>query len=266
MKQDIEYSIMPDIKYVIFRKCTPSWSMPEQVVAAWNLSYLIAGDARYTIDGKVHSVTAGDLLCLSPGTIRAGVTFPDRLMHCFSVDFELKRASGEITSLPFPIVSHIGCKKEIIHLFHELTFSWLDQQPGYTMKIRGFLLLILNLFFELSVYNIDSSSGDFRIKNLARYIAKHYSEKLSVEKMAAMVDLNTVYFGALFKRETGLTMKQYIAKTRIRNAENLLRSGEYKVGEVAERCGYSDIYHFYKQFKTIMGVAPSQCIPKKGNR
>jgi AraC-like DNA-binding protein len=43
----------------------------------------------------------------------------------------------------------------------------------------------------------------------------------------------------------------------------MLRSGEFKVWEIAERCGYNDIFHFYKQFKQICGVSPSSCIPKK---
>jgi len=239
--------------------------MPEQVISAWNISYVIAGDVTYTINGNEYNLTAGDLLCLPPGSTRAGITFPDRLMQCFSVDFELRRGPNEITKMPFPVVSHIGCKKDIIRLFNELSFAWLDKRSGYSIQIRGLFLLILHQFFELLVYNIDVSSIDSRIKKMTRYIAKHYSENLTVKKMADMIDLNAVYFGALFKRETGLTMKQYLTKTRVRNAENLLRSGEFKVGEVAERCGFSDAFHFYKQFKSSMGISPSQCIPKKGS-
>jgi AraC-like DNA-binding protein len=90
-------------------------------------------------------------------------------------------------------------------------------------------------------------------------------EKLTLKEMAGMSGLNPVYFDALFKQETGLTMHQYLIRTRVRNAENMLRSGECNASEAAENCGYCDFNHFYRQFKAVMGIPPSQCIPKREN-
>jgi YesN/AraC family two-component response regulator len=92
---------------------------------------------------------------------------------------------------------------------------------------------------------------------------KHFSEPLRVGALADLVGLHRVYFGALFKKQTGITVNRYITRTRVRYAENMLRSGEYRVQEVAEKCGYNDIYSFYKNFKAAMGIAPSKCIPKR---
>lgn len=83
--------------------------------------------------------------------------------------------------------------------------------------------------------------------------------------MSDMVGLNSVYVGVLFKRETGFTMNRYMMHLRIRKAEQLLRSGEYLVKDAAKRCGYLDIRHFYKHFKMIVGVSPSQSIPKRAD-
>ncbi|GHV88760.1 hypothetical protein AGMMS50267_11200 [Spirochaetia bacterium] len=77
-----------------------------------------------------------------------------------------------------------------------------------------------------------------------------------------MVGLNAVYLDSLFKKETGATLHQYQIKVRIKNAENMLRSGKYKVNKVAEHCGYSDVLHFSRQFKSVMGFPPSKCIPR----
>jgi AraC-like DNA-binding protein len=49
-------------------------------------------------------------------------------------------------------------------------------------------------------------------------------------------------FDHLFKRETGMSIHQYINKVRTRNAENMLKSGNYKVEEIAEHCGLSDVF------------------------
>jgi AraC-like DNA-binding protein len=251
----------------VFRECTAEWKIKDRlgVFNWWDLTYLISGKARYTIDGVAYDLEAGDLLCLPPGHSREARTWQDSLMRCFAVNFSLinLKAANESALLPLPLISHVGVREDIIQLYRELDFVWMDHQALYRFKSRALFILILHRFFELILYNTDSVVVDSRIKETLRYIAQHYTKKLSVRQMAGMVNLSPVYFGALFRRETGMIMSHYLIKTRVRYAENLLKSGEFRVNEVAERCGYNDIFHFYRQFKRICGVSPSDCIPKK---
>ena len=259
----IDEEIMPSLEYIVFRKCTPAWHIPEQVFPVCDITYVIHGSARYTINGINYEASEGSLLYLRRGSTRAGITFPDRLMHCFSVDFLLAGARRQNCTLPFPVISHIGRKEDIIHLFHELTFTWLDKNPGYMIKARGLFLQILHRLLELIVYKTDSMVADSRINKIIRHIAVHYPERISVKMMADMVGLHATYFGVLFRQETGLSFNRYLIQTRIKNAENMLASGEYKVGDVAEACGFTDVSHFYKQFKELKGFPPSYSLPKK---
>jgi AraC-like DNA-binding protein len=264
---EMDECFFPDIRYVVFRRCTPAWRMAPQKLRIFDITYVIKGNARYTIDGKDYELSPGSLLCLPPGTSRKAITYSENLMHCFSINFYMKRPpkeGGNITQLPLPFVSSIGCRNDLISLFHEITSIWVDKYPGYHIKTAGVFLLILHRILELMVYNFDFSGGDYRLRKIANYITKHYSEKISVKKMASMVKLDTAYVGKLFKREMGVSLRQYLIRTRIRNAENMLRSGEYShINIVAELCGYSDMYQFSRQFKAIMGFSPSQCMPKR---
>lgn len=253
----------PDISYIIFRKCSPSWRMYRHKFPYSDITYVIQGNARYTINGVDYELSPGDMLCLPENSVREGITFSDRPMHCFSIDFRLRDEKGEPVKLPFPVVSRIGNKQDIISMLHTLYYTWSHRQTGYLLKVHGLFLLILHRFYELIVSNVDSSAGDFRVKKVIRHIAEHYAEKPSVKKMAQLTGLNTSYFGTLFKRETGLSLNQYIIKVRIKNAENFLISGEYKVEEVAALCGFSDVNHFYRHFKVIMGFPPSHCLPNR---
>jgi YesN/AraC family two-component response regulator len=72
--------------------------------------------------------------------------------------------------------------------------------------------------------------------------------------------LNPVYFGAYFKKKTGYTVNQYINNVRVNIAKKILLSGEYTVGEVANRCGFQDMFYFSKVFKQIEGVPPSHFV------
>jgi YesN/AraC family two-component response regulator len=132
------------------------------------------------------------------------------------------------------------------------------------MKCRALFMMILHRLSEILLYNVDAMPMDYRISRITRYIAMHYSEKLMVKQLAEMLRLDTGYFGILFKQETGLTMHQYLNRVRVNNAENMLQTGGFRVHEVAEQCGFSDVFYFYKQFRALRGYPPSRCIPKAG--
>jgi AraC-like DNA-binding protein len=249
---------VPSINYLVARRCTPEWRLRPHAVSEYDITYVTKGNAEYGVNGNRYTLSPGDLLCLSKGAIKEARTWSDRLMRCFSVNYSRTHGAAPY----FPEISHIGVNRDLINLFNELNFAWTERRDGYIVKTRGLLLLILHQLYELTT-TPDPSEEDYRVKKACQYIAEHYAEKLPVKKLAGLANLNAVYFGALFKRETGLTVQQYIARTRVRHAENMLKSGEYKVQKTAELCGYQDVFHFYKQFKTLTGFPPSRCIPKR---
>jgi AraC-like DNA-binding protein len=255
---DKEELLVPDIQYLVFRQCPVGWHLKPHLVSNYDITYVVKGRARYTVGQTLHEVSPGTLLCFSEGTRKAAVTYPDELMHCYSVNVILTNAAGQKVMPPLPAVSSIGIKGDIIRLFNDLVCTRLERQPGCALKCQGLLILLIHRLLELTVYQTNAPGNDSRIQRAARYIIRHYAERLTVKDLALAAGLNPAYFGVLFKRLTGFTVNRYIAVTRVRNAKNLLQSGGYRVSDVAEACGYCDVFHFYKQFKDITGVPPSR--------
>jgi AraC-like DNA-binding protein len=253
---------MPDIQYFIFRQCTSDWRLKPHSVDDYDITYIVQGNARYTLNDDRYEVAAGDLLCLPEGTRKEATTYRDRLMQCFSVNFIPRKPTGEPVVPQLPLANHIGIHDDIIRFFREFNYSYIEKQPGYLFKTSGLLMMILDRFLELTVYKNEFIPKDFRIQEALRYINQHYTEGLQVKKLAARAGLSTEYFGCLFKGETGMTVNRYLAKVRVAHAERMLQSGDYLVSDVAELCGYCDIFHFYKQFKAITGMPPSHYIPR----
>ena len=81
--------------------------------------------------------------------------------------------------------------------------------------------------------------------------------------MARMTNLSTLYFGNLFKQETGQTFRQYLRAIRLNQAENMLNNGIYNVSETAAECGFSDVFYFSKVFKEQRGLTPSEVVKSK---
>lgn len=117
-------------------------------------------------------------------------------------------------------------------------------------------MLLLNQLFQLYYYKTQTNI-DPRIKKVVDYIDLHYAEHVEIDKLAHMTNLHAVYLGKLFKDNTGFTIKAYLNKVRIHRAEQLLTIGKHSVSEVAEQCGFQDIYYFSKVFKKTKGYAPS---------
>ena len=260
MSVEINDLIVPDISYLIYRKCTPSWEIIKNEISFNDLTYVIEGRGIYIINGKSYEVKRGDLLFIPRGSIRMAHCVVDDLMNLYSANFTLYGMNGVLADLPLPLLTHIGIKSDLVGLFRELSNAWVRKEAGYRIKTRGLLLVIIHRLYELILLKQDRTSIDFRVKKVVNYISENYASNITVKETANIVGLNTVYFGALFKNEMGMLLNQYLTLTRINHAENMLQNGECNVSEAAERCGYKDLSHFRKQFKMVKGFSPSQCL------
>ena len=260
MSVEINDFLVPDIGYLIYRKCTPTWEIAVNEISFCDITYVIEGKGIYIINGKSYEVKRGDLLCIPRGSIRMAHCVVDDLMNLYSANFTLHGMNGELPDLPLPLLTHIGIKSDLVGLFRELSNAWVRKEAGYRIKTRGLLLVIIHRLYELILLKKDHTSIDYRVKKAINYISENYASNVSVKEIANMVGLNTVYFGALFKNEMGILVNQYLTQTRINHAEDMLQNGECNVTEAAERCGYNDLSHFRKQFKMIKGYSPSQCL------
>lgn len=185
------------------------------------------------------------------------------MIECYATNFLLRNQTGQDVGLPLPVISHIGNNPQLIALYHDMQSEWLQQNFGYKLKVRAILCMILYLILDLLLNKNHTSKEDLRIKNSISYMSSHYWENLTTQTMAEQFHLHPAYYGNLFQKATGMTFRQYLISIRLNYAEDLLKSGEYSVGEVALQCGFSDIFYFSKLFKAKKGMPPSSCFHKK---
>ncbi len=96
------------------------------------------------------------------------------------------------------------------------------------------------------------------IAKIQHYIQTHLNEELHREELAALVYLNPAYVSRLFKKETGVSLSEYIQTVRMEQAKQLLAESNDKISSVAEAVGYSHFSHFAKLFKKITGITPQE--------
>ncbi|MGA2612522.1 MAG: response regulator [Spirochaetia bacterium] len=89
------------------------------------------------------------------------------------------------------------------------------------------------------------------------YIDSHYGKpELTLEEVAATVQVSPGYLSRLLKRETGFSFVDYLTRVRINKAVLLMSDPAVKVYEVAEAVGYQSQHYFSRAFKRVFGRSP----------
>ena len=96
----MSYDFVPKIYNTDFKKCKPKWQLKSHFVDHYELTYIIKGTVRYTINGKEHELNQGDLLYLTDGVEKEAITNSKNPIHCFSVNFDSLYPS--MSSVPPP--------------------------------------------------------------------------------------------------------------------------------------------------------------------
>ncbi len=81
---------------------------------------------------------------------------------------------------------------------------------------------------------------------------------LSLKRFAQLLNVNPSYLSALFKKETGQTLTEYVSNKRIKHAAYLLKTTNLQIQAVAQHSGIYDVNYFAKTFKKIIGKTPKE--------
>lgn len=98
--------------------------------------------------------------------------------------------------------------------------------------------------------------SNYTIKRTIDYIRMHYQESISLEGVAARLDITPEYLSTLFNREMGENFTVFLKKFRISHAKRLLKGTDKKIYEIAQDVGYADPKYFNRVFKEEEGVSP----------
>lgn len=253
-------NLIPDIKYFVNRKSTPSWSVENSTIDFNDLTFVYSGCAVYMVNGIEYLLNPGDFIYITKGSQRQAHTYRDNPVKCYAINFDWLLPHHDIVHLPLPTIFRTGVFKDLLDLYKELDSVWIEKSPGYMLKARAIFMLILHKLLYIAHYNKSSLVTDMRVQKVKEYILANYSKNISLEDLSCITGLNPVYLGALFKKYNSCSIKEYINKVRINVSENLLCTGGYTVSEAAQLSGFSDIFYFSKVFKKHKGFPPSDAL------
>lgn len=85
-----------------------------------------------------------------------------------------------------------------------------------------------------------------------------YSENISLRYVADLFQMNSVYIGQAFLRETHMKFSEYLLVYRMHIAYDLIKNTDEKVSYIARRVGYQHLNYFYSLFHNYYDISPSE--------
>lgn len=149
-----------------------------------------------------------------------------------------------------------GLFQEIAYTLSDLYIQELEELNDF-QSIVSFIEQVL-VDFAKRVENAKKYRFSKPINQCLNYIFANSYEDISLGDLARLTSLNPSYLSALFKKEVGVSVGQYIHQTKVDEAKNLLNYTDHTMKEISSLLNFHDQSHFIKVFKKIEGVTPKK--------
>lgn len=177
----------------------------------------------------------------------AGNSFYPIILSSYS-DFEYARISihlGVFEYLLKPIDEQV-----LASVITRIT-KQLDEKTNTHAAISG------NIFVSP---DIPDTKENFFVTQAVKYIQQYYNTPITIQMVAADLKVSISYLSRKIKKITNLTFLDILNGYRITRAVELLRTGQYRVYEVADMTGFVNYKYFSAVFKRYTGYSPSSLV------
>jgi AraC-like DNA-binding protein/ligand-binding sensor protein len=175
--------------------------------------------------------------------------------------------TGQILLFPPQKADFAKATRELVKLGTEIDVKQLEeayfQTRVITRKQYESILRLLTIFAQhLSAVSnqlmVEEATAESPAIARARaYIAEKHSDELSLGEVSRVVNMSAFYFCKTFKKATGMTFTDYLARVRIEKVKNLLLNPHKRVSEAAYEAGFQSLSQFNRVFRRITGESPS---------
>lgn len=171
--------------------------------------------------------------------------YPDILFVFMSSfhEFEYARAGLRLGAIDY--VDKPMTAKKLEYVLERLREQLLKEDKS------GIITALSSIVKDLKEENIPF------LEKIARYFYENLDQNFTLEQLADYLELNKDYLGRQIKQKTGLNFRTFYHQMKMEYAKPLIKSGQYKVYEIAEMLGYTSAEYFSQQFKEIVGMTPA---------
>lgn len=229
-----------------FEKRSAVEELSPMAIPYFDLTLCVEGEMHYIYEGKQVKLCAGDGILFPQGSIRERLASPVPSLYA---SFNIQLDKGENPSLSGYLPKCIT--PQAVALLEELKKDFSSFSP---YKKEKFLSLFSYIYHSVAERVCDAENG--HVRQIKNYICMNLSEKLTLDGIARHVHLAPQYVCTLFKKQTGLTVTEFITGQRIDLAKRLLIASDEPIFMISEKCGFDDYSYFSHAFKAVCKISP----------
>lgn len=219
---------------------------------------------RIHLDDRVYFREAGDCMVFSPNTHQhygsnGMLPFGNDWLHISgpSVKPLLKHLQLPVDTLFSPLSSTF-IHTELKEIGRELAQGMPNWELAVDLKVRSLLLELSRAIHQSANPRLPRRSEEMhdRLNRLRLDMQARCTEKWDLERMLNAVHMSRSKFIHFYNSLFGSSPIRDLITMRLDLAKNYLESSDLSIGQIADACGFSDMYYFCRQFKLKNGVSP----------
>ncbi|MVT10374.1 AraC family transcriptional regulator [Chitinophaga tropicalis] len=161
---------------------------------------------------------------------------------------------------PQPLISSAADADKLDKLLLMVVSEWKESNNTDNEAI----FFLLQTVLSITRRNLHQSAGlsdttNGKITAIINYIHRHiYSvEYTQQEHLSKLFGLSKKHLGTFFKEQTGIPLRDYVNRYKLRLVENRLKYSSLSLKEIGHELGFTDLSHFNKFFKHYHGINPT---------
>jgi len=256
------------------------WSGETELPAGWmlqphshdfyHLAYVHRGQLVFCADGVDYPLSEGSLILLPPGVVHAVPGDTHNLCTQYEVMFRIPDAQLQaLLDTKKVLVLH-----DAAHLGNLFSYICLHYKSVDTLHISCTDAYLRTVLYSLLTGNtesggdsagyVDATGYSPLVRRILDYVGDHSDRRYDLSGLAHALDFNKNYLCTAFRRETGITISQYINYHRIREVLVTLQYNGYNkdfpMHQLADQFGYVNASYFNRIFKRYTGLTPTEFI------
>lgn len=237
----------------------------------FEITYISAGSAVFSIDGTDYKLSGGDVFITLPNQIHSTNSIPISVceMYWIQLEADSKHFMYLNQTAADSLIHQLSLfKSPLLHTDSKEIYPLLKSAfdlcaQGRNPQLAGqYLGLVLYKLIEYQ--NIITSRPTPDIGQALNYISEHITEDLSLEQLADISHLSVSQFKQKFKNQVGVSPRQYINYEKIECAKGLLLKG-VSVTEAASILGFDNSSYFAVVFKRFNMCSPTEYVKRKAS-
>lgn len=157
---------------------------------------------------------------------------------------------------------HGGLSESVAYSLSDIYIQQIERLTNVEAVKSLILQSQIDFTNRVSQYRIPPQA-DSTTRKIIDYITSHINEPITVSEIAVLVGFDRSYLTKKFKKEIGMTLSQFIRKTKLEEAKNLLIFSDITISEISNYLYFSSQSHFQRAFKEYTGITPD--IYRKSN-